>query len=148
MRRKYLIAAVAVLLLIAGSVFGFRYVTHDMPQVSSAETIDALEDYRAGLESCYLELNNGFDENGSDTQAWAEFSETWFKKLSDSKPEALDKRTPADQNGEKEDLMFVNRKIINLWQEYNLVAEGSTINQKEVDEIKTMMDDYFNEYKK
>ena len=144
MRKKYLIAAVAVLLLIAGSVFGFRYVTHDMPQVSSAETTDALQDYSYGLELCYAELNQGFEDYGSDAEAWAEFSETWFKKLSDSKPEALDKRTPSDQNGEKEDLMFVNRKIINLWQEYNLAAEGSLINQKEVDEIKTMMDDYFN----
>ncbi len=148
MRRRYIFVAIVILLLIAGSAFGFRYVSREMPQVSNAETIDALEEYAIGLKSCYEELNIEFEKNGGDAEAWATFSGSWFQKLSNAKPDSLDKRIPKGHATEKEDLFVVNRKIVNLWQEYNSAAEGSTINQEQVDEIKTMMDGYFREAKK
>ncbi len=142
-RRPYIIILAVLLIAIAATV-GYMYYKK-MPQVSNDETKEMLEGYKAGLEEAYTELNETYAELAvdKDPAKWHSFSSEWMPKLSGIRPANIDKRLPSKYDGKKNLLVSTHGALISLWTEYNKDFTGDETDQERVKEMKTGIEDVF-----
>lgn len=142
-RRPYIIVLVVLLVAIAATV-GYMYY-NKMPQVSSDETIEMLETYKAGLEEAYTGLNGTYERLATqkNVEEWQAFSSKWIPGLSDIRPDNVDKRLPSKYDGKKNLLVSTHSALISLWTEYNKNFTGDESNEQRVSELKTGIEDVF-----
>ena len=142
-RRPYIIILL-VLLVAAAAAVGYMYF-REKPQVSRDKTQEMLGQYKADLQGMYDELNDNYERlaAGQDTDGWQSFSSDWMPQLSGIRPTEIDKRLPSDYDGKKNVLVSTQGALISLWTEYNKDFTGDETNMQRVEEMKTGIENVF-----
>lgn len=143
-RRPYIIIVIVLLVAIAATV-GYMYLKK-MPQVSKDETQNMLGEYKADLQQMYDELNENYEKLAvePDITGWQDFSSDWMPRLSGIRPTDVDKRLPSDYDGRKNVLVSTQGALISLWTEYNKDFTGDESDEQRVEELKSRIEDVFN----
>ncbi|MBA1334144.1 MAG: hypothetical protein HPY66_1628 [Firmicutes bacterium] len=144
MSKRPITIALVILLVAAVSVVGYLYIGK-MPQVSGNESKNILEEYKAGLEGAYAELNDAYDRLAVErnTVEWQNFSKEWIPKLSKARPEDINKRLPNEYEGKKNVLVATQSAILSLWSEYNKDFTEDARNEQEIEELKSRIEQTF-----
>jgi len=142
-RRPYIIILLILLAAIAAAV-GYMYM-REKPQVSHDKTQEMLGEYKADLQGMYNELNESYGRlaAGQDIAGWQSFSSDWMPRLSGIRPADIDKRLPSDYEGRKNVLISTQGALISLWTEYNKDFIGDETDMQRVDEMKTGIENVF-----
>ena len=142
-RRPYIIILIVLLVAVA-AVLGFMYF-RERPQVSKEDTQAMLEGYKAGLEDAYAVLNNTYGQLSTEknTGVWQKFSSEWIPGLSEIRPADINKKLPSEYEAKKNLLVSTHGALVSLWTEYNKDFTGDATNQELVKEMKTGIEDVF-----
>jgi hypothetical protein len=142
MEKKYLIASLSLLVIVAAIFGGVRYYYKVMPQVSSTEANGHFAQYSTSLVDRYNELNDEHENiSNLSPEDWKEFSSDWIAKLGESRPEELSKRLPEEFESESYRFSKSYEDLLRLWQEYNDEAIEGKLRQEKQTVLREKIED-------
>ncbi|MBK5252177.1 MAG: hypothetical protein JJE29_06045 [Peptostreptococcaceae bacterium] len=142
MEKKYLIASLSILVIVAAIFGGVRYYSKSMPQVSATEANGYFAEYSTSLVDRYNELNDEHEIIANlSSEDWKEFSAAWIAKLSESRPEELLKRLPDEFESDSYRFSKSYENLLRLWQEYNDEVIEGKLRQEKQTELKDQIED-------